>query len=186
MISSSLRTLLIAALCLAPATAPAATWVFCLDAASGDLAAGPHLFGVRPAAAAGLDAWDVPEPPLPPSDYLALAFHMAEPSDAWPDRWHDEFRPESAFADELELWSLDLETDRPGEPVTLTVDLLVGAPSEAEVFLLGPEGRRRMEFPATLTLTPTAPVTPLWVEVHVLDPVPAPSAGFSEVKRMYR
>lgn len=179
--SSSIVLLLLLA-----AVANAAPWTFSVDAWNGDLAAGPHRFGTRADAAPGLDPHDVPEPPLPPSDFLALALRMADPTGEWPDRWHQEFRPDSAFADELELWELALETDRLGEPVTVTVDLIDGEPSQAEVYLLGPDGRSRLELPTTLTLTPTAPLTTLWIEVHVSDPVAAPALGVSEVKRMFR
>ena len=175
---------LLAALVAVPAIAQSLT--FSVDAVNGDLQAGAHLFGVLPDAELGLDAHDVPEPPPPPSDYLTLALRMPVASDPWPNRWHHEFRPVAVLDDDVELWELVLETDHPDEPVTVSVDLVTGDPSLAEVFLLTDAGRARMDFPTSLTLTPQAAETMLWIEVHALDPVGTQVRGFSEVKRLYR
>ena len=153
-----------------------------LDALQADI----HLLGVKTDALIGADSWDIPEPPAPPSSYLALAIAMPDAGAPFPNRWRHEFRPFDVFEDGVELWELSLETDQTGQVVTLIIDLEVGDTSELEIFVLGSWGRNRMELPLFLEVPVNSGSETIWLEVHWDSPLSEESESAGSLKARYR
>ena len=150
------------------------------------LQADAHLFGVKPDALIGQDGWDVPEPPTSPSNYLALALTMPDAEASFPNRWRNEFRPYEVFEDNVEIWELAIESDHAGQIATLNIHLADGDPSELEIFVLGPWGRDRTEFPVALEVPLATDRETIWVEVHWDSPVANKVQELGTIKVWYR
>lgn len=112
--SRSLRCCLLALFLSIPLAAAAQSVVVSVRAVTDEHDSGIHLFGFHDDALLGIDDYDVPEPPLPPSGYLALAFTMDLPDVPLPNRWRNELRPSMIFEDQAETWHLLVDTDETG------------------------------------------------------------------------
>jgi hypothetical protein len=174
---------------LLPLAGPAAAqdFLFAVEGQVGGLTLTAHEFGFRDGAATGLDAWDVPEPPLPPAAYAALSFRMLAPPLPIPNRyWHD-IRAGDDFRDQVEVWELHLESDRLGAECSLAFSQTAGAPTGLALRVLGPWMADWAEVPlgGTLAFPVTGWDTPLWVELTSDRPVAAEPVTWSRVKRLF-
>lgn len=157
-----------------------------VDAELGPLVAGDHRLGTRVMAAPGPDGFDVPEPPHAPSDYLSLSFALPEPGDAFPNRWRSDYRSSGALNDGVEFWELHIESDSLGAAAMVSIDLIDGPPSEIQIYIIGPGGRLRTEFPASFAVPIESGHEVRWIEVEYSDPVVTESATWGDVKSLFR
>jgi hypothetical protein len=71
-----------------------------------------HRFGFKDFALSGLDQYDLPEPPLPPSDFIAICFAVPDPDVPFPNRWREDYRNVEDFKDMIEVWEMHVTTDQ--------------------------------------------------------------------------
>ncbi len=167
--------------------AAAQDFLFAVEGQVGGLALTAHEFGFRDGATTGLDAWDVPEPPLPPAVYAALSFRMLAPPLPIPNRYRHDIRSGDDFWDLVEIWELHLESDRLGAECSLAFSQTAGDPTGLVLRVLGPWMADWAEVPlgGTLVFTVAATDMPLWVELTLDMSVPAELVTWSRVKRLF-
>ncbi len=158
-----------------------------IQANAAGLSAPAHIFGFSESALTGPDQLDVPEPPHPPSEYLALAFRMLTPPAPLPNRYRDDVRAAVDFADQSELWELHVETDRIGADCTLTVSM-VSPPIDVLHLRIIPESGGKeivVPLPGSTSVTLDGPDTTLWLELTADVPVGAKRGTWGAVKSIY-
>ncbi len=174
------------ALCLAaPAAAQQHTFGYrvTINGATSDW----HTFGLRLDALAGLDAYDLPQPPPPPGFPFTTYFVMLDPPAGLPNHWLGEFRPTAQGAiGNVELWQLAIESPDTGANCRLEVQDLAPVSSAYDLYLLGESGAEAMFLPAVLDFPVTGPSMTRYLELHYGTPVPVEHDTWGNVKALYR
>ncbi len=99
---------------------------FTLEASTPTHSAATHMFGWHSDAATGVDVLDIPEPPLPPNDYLAFAFIR---NDLTPNRWRADIRSLADFDDSMEHWDIRVQTDAPAATCVVSITMETDDPA---------------------------------------------------------
>ncbi len=182
------RRLLLALILFAlPAVAAGQSVVLSVRAVLDSLDSGPHLFGFHDDALAGIDDYDVPEPPHAPADYLSLAFTMLDPDVPLPNRWRDELRNSAIFEDQGETWRLLVETDHSGT-LRLYFDVLVGQqyPLSLEVSdAIGDRADLLLDVPSVVPWPVTGSRMELDLTLTSSVAIPTDEATWSRLKALY-
>lgn len=150
---------------------PAAGWRVQLIAEAGGRRDAWNFFGVMPGASRGWDVWDWPQPPEP-EGFVSLCF----PQGQWGERnglYASDIRPPG----QRWVWTVEVMTDRPQEPVHLRWEGLRSVPKEVALFLEDEETGQRWDLRqvAGITLSPQQTSYPhrfrLWAEPRALQPL---------------
>lgn len=162
--------------------ARAADTTFILEASVPGSTAGEHQFGWLDGASSGLDAADVPEPPLPPGPYLAAGFDI--PGVANPDRWRRDLRATADFTvDGRETWELTLMASSLPAECTLTVTAGIGDHTGLLLLFSGAHADT-LALPATISF-PLDGEARLFIEV-VEEALPTRPTTWGAAKCTYR
>ena len=159
--------------------------LYCIVAIEG-MPSATAAFGFHPDAVLGRDERDLPAPPLPPSDYLAVHFALPAVTDPYPNRWLTDFRNTEDFADRSEQWDVTICTDRIGARAVLTITHLAAVhwPLEATVTGLGAKDVL-LPIPGSIPFTVTADEMPFRIQVDQSVTPTAPET-WGRVKNLFR
>jgi hypothetical protein len=174
-------------LCTMGSAASPQTVVYTLAASAAELSTDLHRYGFQDDASSGMDAFDVPEPPAPPADFLSLAFVMPGPSVPLPNRWRDDIRAVQDFADCIEIWELHVTTDRIGAECAFDLEIEEGDQFALRLTVIGPDGGEfPVQVPGGFTMDLTGPESILWLVLTADGPIASTNSTWGGFKVSYR
>ena len=155
---------------------------FLLDVSIPCCSSGEHMFGWVDAGDAGVDPYDLPEPPFPPGQYISAAFQI--PGAADPNRWRRDLRATADFAIDLrETWALVLSTNT--SPVTCDLTITSGDGDTSRLWLVFAGAYEdTLQLPVNISFELPQSETQLSIEV-VDESLPVGATTWGAVKHMY-